>query len=81
MSNLGRPIYHHYSEEVNIVHRGLVINYGEGGYKMGKSRFKNVLRPPPPQDRVKLFAPPLFLKEWKLFVPPPTTFNMAITSR
>ena len=27
--------------------------------------------PPPPQDRVKLFAPPPF-KEWKVFTPPPT---------
>ena len=28
-------------------HKGLVINYGEGGgYKMGKSRVQNFLRPP-----------------------------------
>ena len=25
--------------------KGLVINYGEGGYKMGKSRVQNFLRP------------------------------------
>ena len=31
---------------------------GRGGYKMGKSRVRNFLRPPP-QDRIKLFAPPL----------------------
>ena len=50
--------------------KGLVINYGEGGwgYKMGKSRVRNCLHPPP-QDRVKLFAPPPF-KDWKLFAPP-----------
>ena len=41
--------------------KGLIINYGEGGYKMGKSRVQNFLRPPPPQDRVKLFVPPPFL--------------------
>ena len=42
--------------------KGLVINYGEGGgeggYKMGKSRVRNFLRPLP-QDRVKMSAPPL----------------------
>ena len=40
-----------------------------GGYKMGKSRAQNVLRPPPPQDRVKLFCAPHFI-EWKPFAPP-----------
>ena len=44
-----------------------------GGYKMGKSEVWNFLRPP--QDRVKLFAPPTFI-EWKLFAPPPP-FSMA----
>ena len=45
--------------------KGLVINYGEGGYKMGKLRFRNLLPPSrqgktfcPPQERVTLFAPP-----------------------
>ena len=35
--------------------------------------------PPPPQDRAKLFRPlPLLnFKEWKLFAPPPPTFNIA----
>ena len=42
---------------------------GRGGYKMGKSRVRNFLRLPPPQDRVKLFVPPPF-KEWKLYNPP-----------
>ena len=31
----------------SLQHKGLVINYGEGGgYKMGKSRVQNFLRPP-----------------------------------
>ena len=50
---------------------------GRGGYKMGKSRVRNLLRPPPPpQDRVKLFAPPL-LKSGNFSRPP---YNMAKTS-
>ena len=58
--------------------KGLVINYGEGGYKSGKLQVRNFLRPPPPQDRVKLFVPPPPpFKEWKHFVPP---CNMAKTS-
>ena len=49
--------------------KGLVINYGEGGggYKMGKSRVRNFLRPPSRQG--KTFCAPPF-KEWKLFVTP-----------
>ena len=38
--------------------KGLVINYGEGG----ATKWENAgpkLFAPPPQDRVKLFAPPL----------------------
>ena len=46
-------------------------------WEMGKSRVRNFLRPPPPQDRVKLFAPPPPFKEWKLFASP---YNMAKTS-
>ena len=39
--------------------KGLVINYGEGGYRTGKSRVQNFLRPPPtPQDRIQLVVPP-----------------------
>ena len=59
--------------------KGLVINYGEGGYKMGKSRVQNFLRPP--QDRVKLVtAPrPLFFLIVETFCTPPP-FNMAKTS-
>ena len=40
------------TENCNYIHgardtKGLVINYGEGGgYKMGKSRVQNFLRPP-----------------------------------
>ena len=45
------------SSELN---KELVINYGEGGLQIGKSRAWNILRPPPPQDGVKLFAPPIF---------------------
>ena len=57
--------------------KGLVINYGEGGYKMGKLRVRNFCAPPPhPQDRVKVFAPPPF-KGWELFAPP---FSLAKTS-
>ena len=56
--------------------KGLVINYGEGGgYKMGKSRVRNFLCPPP-RDRVKLFSPPL-LKSGNFSRPP---YNMAKTS-
>ena len=38
-----------------------LITGRRGGYKMGKSRVQNLLRPllPPPQDRVKPFSPPL----------------------
>ena len=52
------------------LNKGLVIDYGEGGgYKMGKSRIRNFLVPPP-QDRVKLCVPPPPFKEWKLYAPP-----------
>ena len=48
--------------------KGLVINYGEGGgYKMGKSRVRNCLRPPSRQGKTFRASP---FKEWKLFVPP-----------
>ena len=49
--------------------KGLVINYGEGGLQNGKIAGPKLFAPPPPQDRVKLFAPPPF-KEWKLNAPP-----------
>ena len=58
---------------------GLVINYGEGGYKMGKSWARKLLRPPPPQDRLKLFAPPTLLKAGNFLCPPPP-FTIANTS-
>ena len=41
---------------------------GRGGYKMGKSRVRNFLRPPPSRQG-KIFRAPPF-KEWKLFAPP-----------
>ena len=47
-----------------------------GGYKMGKSRVRNFFAPPPSQDRVKLFTPPL-LKSGNCSRPP---YNMAKTS-
>ena len=31
----------------HVMYKGLVINYGEGGAKMGKSQARNCLRPPP----------------------------------
>ena len=59
-----------FSGGYDIADKGLVINYGEGGgYKMGKSRVWNFLCPPPPQDRVKVFAPPL-LKSGNFSRPP-----------
>ena len=59
--------------------KGLFINHGVGGgsYKMGKSQFRNFVRSPlPPEDRVKLFAPPPLFGGWKLFATP---FSMAKT--
>ena len=56
-------------------HKGLVINYGEGGLQNGKIGVRNFWRPPPPPPRQrKTFQPPLplFLKEWKLFADPPS---------
>ena len=55
--------------------KGLVINYGEGGLQNGKiAGAKLFAPPPPPQDRVKLFAPPL-LDSGNFSRPP--TYNMA----
>ena len=39
--------------------KGLVINYGEGGGLQNGKITGPKLFAPPPQDRVKLFAPPL----------------------
>ena len=44
-----------------------------GGCKMGKSRVRNFLHPPP-QDRVKLFVPPLFKSE-NFSCPPPLQYG------
>ena len=47
------------------IHKGLVINYGEGGGGLQNGKIGPGVRnflclpPPPPQDRVKLFVPPL----------------------
>ena len=56
--------------------KGLVVNYGEGGYKMGKSQVWNFLRPPPPSWHCKTFRdpPPLLLKSGNFLGPP---FSMA----
>ena len=48
-----------------------------GGYKLGKSRVRNLLRPPPPSGQGKTFCSPL-LKSGNFLCPPP--FNMAKTS-
>ena len=50
--------------------KGLVIKYGEGGLQNGKIAGPKLFAPPP-QDRVKLFAPPL-LKSGNFMRPPPT---------
>ena len=57
----------------NCMIKGLVINYGEGGYKMGEPRVRNFLHPPPPsrQDKTVCAPPPPSFDEWKLFVHPP----------
>ena len=54
---------------------------GRGGdYKMGKSRVRNFLRPPP-QDKVKLFAPPPPIsKECKHFDPPTIWLKLQATA-
>ena len=52
--------------------KGLVIHYGEGGYKMGKSSEAFCNSPPPPHSRQgKTFCAPPF-KHWQLFAPPPS---------
>ena len=62
----------------NISDWSLIMGRG-GGYKMGKSRVRNFLCPPPLfQDRVKLFAPMLLNSGNFLWAP--LTFNMAKTS-
>ena len=50
---------------------------GRGGYKMGKSRVRNLLCPPSRQG--KTFPPPPF-KEWKLFVPPSIWLKLQATA-
>ena len=56
------------------LHKGLVINYGEGGATKWENRGSETFCAPP-QDRVKLFAPPL-LKSGNFSRPP---YNMATT--
>ena len=51
--------------------KGLVINYGEVGYKMGKLRVRNFLRPPPSRQGKTFRTPPPF-KEGKVFCAPPS---------
>ena len=55
---------------------------GRGGYKMGKSRVRNFLRPPPPPLKTGLnfSRPPTLLKSGNFSRPPPPAYNMAKTS-
>ena len=55
----------------------MVINYGEGGYKIGKIVGPKLFAPPTPSRQGKLYARTPPFKEWELFAPP---FNMAKTS-
>ena len=56
--------------EGKVPGKGLVINYGEGGAtKWENCGSETFCPPPPPQDRVKLFAPPL-LKSGNITHPP-----------
>ena len=63
-------------------HKGLVINYGEGGYRMEKLRVQNFLRPTSRQNKTFQPPPPLFFKGGHFFAPPPPTpaISMAKTS-
>ena len=57
----------------------LLINYGEGGATKWVNRGSETFCALPPQDRVKLFAPPL-LKSGNFARAPPPPYNMAKTS-
>ena len=57
---------------------GLVINYGEGAYKMGKLWVRNFLCPPPfsvhhPQAPPP--PPPLFLRVETFYAPTPSIWS------
>ena len=65
----------HSSKRIPFTSKGLVINYGEGGLQNGKIVGPKLFAPPP-QDRVKLFAPPL-LKSGNFSCP---LYKMAKTS-
>ena len=43
-----------------------------GGYKMGKSRVRNLLRPPTSRQSKTFFAPPPLLKSGNILRPPPS---------
>ena len=60
--------------------KGLVINYGEGGATKWENRgCETFCAPPPPQDRVKLIAPPL-LKSGNFSSPPTIKLNLQATT-
>ena len=75
---------HHSPQSLNLridnsgspPHKGLVINYGEGGGLQNGKIAGPKLFAPSPQDRVKLFMPP-FLNSGNFSCPP---YNMAKTS-
>ena len=66
---IGRDLNGQAGANFDMAPKGLVINYGEGGggYKMGKSRVRNFLRPPSRQG--KTFRAPL-LKSGNVLRPP-----------
>ena len=63
------PVWHD-SMAYCISDRGPVINYGEGGYKMGKLWVQNFMGPPS-----RLFVPPL-LKSGNFLYPPFNTSSI-----
>ena len=57
-----------------INHLREIMERGGGGYKMGKPLVRNFLRPPLPQDWVKVccaLPPPFFLRSGNLMCPSP----------
>ena len=57
------------SNRPNIRDWSLITGRGGGGLQNGKIAGPKLFAPPPPQDRVKLFAPPL-LKSGNFLCPP-----------
>ena len=64
--------YFIYSSHSNYhLTKGLVINYGEGGYKMGNLWVQNFLHPRPQPSRQKIPTHPLFVRVKLHLSPPP----------